>query len=312
MSQQLFVHTARPEWGHAILASEGQDRRHYQFEDGQVRTISERFYSLLEPVHPDEAAARKSMRKLRTLLKHSDIGENGATTSTRVEATTTFGDQIAMFRSALPEGFADKRYVESYRGGDARRKRAHIDPSIEDVKEKLSLENFEAWEEAGDWNEALKGVIAPLMSTDLMSTSERKAMNAIGEEHAEAMVAAVKGLVHGTNPFGQRYKVYVDTLEAAGVRATWAIATALPALADPEVHVCVRATAFREQARSLLPKIKLEMTPELGLYELLQQMTMDARDQLREAGLSPKDLFDVRNFMWLTLRKDADRKLREM
>ena len=61
-----------------------------------------------------------------------------------------------------------------------------------------------------------------------------------------------------------------------------------------------------------MPKLQLEMTPDLGTYELLEQMTIDASKTLKEAGLNPVDLFDLRNFMWLTLRKDAERKLRAL
>ena len=61
-----------------------------------------------------------------------------------------------------------------------------------------------------------------------------------------------------------------------------------------------------------MPKLQLEMTPDLGTYELLEQMTIDASKTLVEAGLNPVDLFDLRNFMWLTLRKDAERKLRAL
>ena len=50
MSEQLFVHRHRPEWGRAIVASQGAGRRVYQFEDGRTRVIAHDYWDLMEPV----------------------------------------------------------------------------------------------------------------------------------------------------------------------------------------------------------------------------------------------------------------------
>ncbi len=309
--QQLFIHKARPEWGRAVLASETDDRRQYQFEDGQVRAISERFYSLLEPVNPDEDDAKASVRKLRTLLRHNDL--HAASGEGRVKATMTLGDQIALFRAALPEGFSAPRYLNAYRRGEKSTKRAHVEPAIEKTTEKLAKELLEPLMEAEDYKGLLEQVREVLLSTDLISPAERKALSGIDSGVGEKLVAtAAYDLLHSTDSFADRFVRFLEALTSAKVRPTWALSTVLPALCDPEVHVCIRPTAFRDQARSMMPKLQLEMTPDLGTYELLQQMTLDARDQLIAAEITPTDLFDVRNFMWLTLRKDAERKLRAL
>ena len=309
--QQLFIHKARPEWGRAVLASETEDRRQYQFEDGQVRSISERFYSLLEPVNPAEDDAKASVRKLRTLLRHNDL--SSAARDGRVKASMTFGDQIALFRAALPEGFAEERYRKAYRSSETTNKRAHIDPAIEKVKTELSKEVMEPLREAEDWTGILDAVRGVILGTDLLSSAERKAITGVDSGVGEKLVAiGAYDLLHGDDAYADRFNRFLDSLHSAKVRPTWALSTSLAALVDPQTHVCIRPTAFRDQARSLMPKLQLEMTPDLGTYELLEQMTIDASKTLKEAGLNPVDLFDLRNFMWLTLRKDAERKLRAL
>ena len=306
---QLFIHTSRPNWGRAILAAEGDDRRHYQFEDGRVRTIAREYYDLLQPIQPEEATAKKAARRLLTLLKHSDFDDPGASTPT---VSMTFGDQIALFKAALPEGFEAEGYKSQFRSG-ARRNRSHVDESINDCREKLSAENLDALIEAGDWKAAWKAVLGVFMGCDLLSSTERKAVRAISSpESMETLVTATRDVLHGDEVFAERFKRYLQSFDDADIRSSWSLVTALPSLHDPEVHVCIRATAFRDQAKILMSQLKMEMKPELPTYEVLQMMAVNARDQLVEAKLQPRDLFDVRNFMWLTLRKDADRKLRAL
>ncbi|MEM9863379.1 MAG: hypothetical protein AAF938_17415 [Myxococcota bacterium] len=309
--QQLFIHKRRPEWGRAVLASETEDRRQYQFEDGQVRAISERFYSMLEPVNPEEEDAKASVRKLRTLLRHNDL--SAAAGDGKVKATMTFGDQIALFRAAVPEGFEAANYRKAYRRGERSTKRAHIEPAIEKVETELAEDVLRPLVDAEDYTGVLEAVRGVLLSTDLISSAERKVLQGIDSDVGEKLIAtAFFELLHGEDTFAERFVRLLDAFDRAKVRPTWALTTALPALAEPKNHVCVRPTAFRDQARSLMPKLQLEMTPDLGTYELLQGMAHSARDQLTAADIVPGDLFDVRNFMWLTLRKDAERKLRAL
>ena len=306
---QLFIHTSRPNWGRAILAAEADDRRHYQFEDGRVRTIARDYYDLLQPINPEEAVAKKAARRLLTLLKHSDFDEP---TSSAPTVSMTFGDQIALFKAALPEGFEAESYKAAFRDA-SRRKRAHVDASIEACREELSAEKLDSYIANEDWQGGWKATAEVLMGCDLLSSTERKAVRAVeGDEAAEILTRATRDLLHGDDVFAERFKSYLDKVEEAGIRASWSLVTALPALHDPEVHVCIRATAFRDQAKILMPQLRMEMRPELPTYEVLQMMAVNARDQLVEAKVTPRDLFDVRNFMWLTLRKDADRKLRAL
>lgn len=306
---QLFIHTSRPNWGRAILAAEADDRRHYQFEDGRVRTIARDYYDLLQPIQPEEHVAKKAARRLLTLLKHSDFDEPTTSTPT---VSMTFGDQIALFKAALPDGFEAESYKAAFRDS-SRRKRAHVDGSIESCREDLAPEKLDPIIEAKDWKKGWKVISDVLMGCDLLSSTERKSVRAIeGDEAMEILTVATRDLLHGDEVFAERFKRYLDKVEEAGIRASWSLVTALPALHDPEVHVCIRATAFRDQAKILMPQLRMEMRPELPTYEVLQMMAVNARDQLVEAKVTPRDLFDVRNFMWLTLRKDADRKLRAL
>ena len=190
---QLFIHTSRPNWGRAILAAEADDRRHYQFEDGRVRTIARDFYDLLQPVNPEEAVAKKAARRLLTLLKHSDFDEPTANTPS---VSMTFGDQIALFKAALPEGFEAEAYKTAFRDA-SRRKRAHVDASIEASRENLAVEKLDALIEAEDWKGGWKVISDVLMGCDLLSSTERKAVRGIeDEESAQLLTLAVRDLLH--------------------------------------------------------------------------------------------------------------------
>jgi len=295
MMHELFLHRARPQWGRAVIAAESDDRRHYQFEDGQIRVIAREYYGLMEPVAGAEPESlQRSRRRLRLLLEDAAI-DRPATRKPK----TTLADQVSLFKAHLPKGFDEESYTTGYRKREQSRK-SHIDPSIELASE-LEAETLDF--------AAMKKLFA---STDLLAPRERKDFGALKGPKADAVVEAARALMDPGQTFAESFPVWLDALEDSGVGATWSVATAFPALIDPKVHVCVRLTAFRAQAKVLLPTIKLDSKAELASYELMQRMAVRVRDALVEAKVPPRDFFDVRNFIWLTLRKDAAAKLAKL
>ena len=131
---------------------------------------------------------------------------------------------------------------------------------------------------------------------------------------ASASASAAPGRLHSSST--TKAKI-IECFDMAGpplkmARPTWGLATSLPALLDPQKHVCVRTSVFRAQASTIMPTLSVDPEADLAVYEALQKMVLDLRKRLEKEGLEPRDLFDVRNFIWLTLRKDAERKLGEM
>ncbi|HJK94790.1 MAG TPA: hypothetical protein RMH85_03780 [Polyangiaceae bacterium LLY-WYZ-15_(1-7)] len=309
MSEQLFVHRHRPEWGRAIVASQGAGRRVYQFEDGRTRVIAHDYWDLMEPVEEGAEGLGKSLRRLRLLVKGTD---SSMRSSPPPKASKDSGDQIEIFKSALADGFQEASYTSRYRGAEDRTRKSQIDPKIELAQEKLVEAEvpLPQGKDAKAWLDLVREVI---FATDLLTASERKALQGVKGDGVEAVAITSWRLVYDDeHPFPERFEAWVDALEEAGARPTWGLATSLPALLDPQKHVCVRTSVFRAQASTIMPTLSVDPEADLAVYEALQKMVLDLRKRLEKEGLEPRDLFDVRNFIWLTLRKDAERKLGEM
>ena len=66
--QTLYQHQARPQWGLAILAWEGRDKRRYQFQDGKLRTFKQGYYEKLTPVTETDGSPEEIVRDLKSML----------------------------------------------------------------------------------------------------------------------------------------------------------------------------------------------------------------------------------------------------
>jgi hypothetical protein len=93
---------------------------------------------------------------------------------------------------------------------------------------------------------------------------------------------------------------------------TWQLATAVPALVHPNEHFCVAPNVLTYQARWLAPTLKLSKTPGGQLYVRLLAMASMLIDELNGMGIEPRDLLDVHDFVALTLRPAARKRLPAM
>ncbi len=295
----LYRHVNRPQWGLAVHAWTTGSQSGYQFEDGTLRSFREEYCRLLERVTlvPEEAA-----RRCATLARLLGPKQGAMRCSRRAVSPPTFEfqDQIDLFRDLYPQGFAGETWQKEKRDGGKRVLKRHREPMIRLAQELLSREALDRLVAAEEFSGILERVETVLKGTDLVSASQRRLLVHKDAAAERRFAIALRDLLYGDElNFSCRFGRYVSEL---GSCATWSLATALLALVHPVKHVCVRPTSFKTQARVSMPQLAYDKQPTASHYEGYRTIANSARDKLREAGLSPKDLLDVYDFIWTTLR----------
>jgi len=300
---QLFRHVKRPEWGVAILAWEQDDVRAYQFEDGRLRKIRKGFYKLLEPVEDFEGPEEAVLTNLHRAALTTD-SEDSRTAQKKV---CEFDEQVSLFTRLFPKGFDDPEWIEEHRGdpsGTALKR--HREPSVADAQEALSAERCAALIAEGQ-QEALAESIADLLAgTNLVPISHVKTLRRLDDEEKRRYAESVADLLHGDRRFEERFGDYLETLTSLlGGRPSWRVATVLPALVHPEEHVSVRRSAFIRQAGSIAPTGRYSRKARVAAYKNYRRVAIGVRKRLESAGHKPKDMLDIHDFIWATLRNSA-------
>lgn len=297
----LCRHTKRPEWGVALLAWERGSTRAYQFEDGRLRKIRKGYYKLLEPADDlgDRAARiRKNLGRVINAGDDSDVKI--------VEAVAPFSAQVKLFTQLYPGGFEDPEWIEDHRRPQGTPLKRHRGPIAEEAREALSRTRCE---EAltSNGHEELADIIADLLArTDLAPISHAKALKGLDPDEKKRYAEAAVQLLHGEGNGDEHFKGYVDTLRVLfDERPNWRVATVLPGLFDPHSHVVVRRSAFVRQAGSIAPTARYSRRATATSYRNFLRVAAGTRTQLATAGYEPRDLLDVHDFIWTTLRTAA-------
>jgi hypothetical protein len=294
----------------ALEAWHRGQKRGYQFEDGTLRAFHEDYCHLMERISlpPEEAASRRAT--LVRFLGHDPEAETKRKKPRQRRKIQPlnfdFDDQIALFRELYPEGFAGDAWTKDKRGGGKALKR-HRQPVVERAAELLSAEALDAQIAAGAFAEVMKSVATVLAKTDLVTASQRRLLDHKDAAGRRRFATALRDLLHGdAEPFSMRFGRFVSEL---GQSAGWQLATVLPALVHPGEQVAVRPTSFKVQARVLTPQLAYGKAPTPALYEGYRAMALRAHELLTEAGLAPRDLLDVHDFCWTTLRPQSLQQL---
>ncbi|WP_146155683.1 hypothetical protein [Enhygromyxa salina] len=291
----MYRHSKRGHWGVAGLLWERDGKRGYQFSDGKMRVFKEGYYHLLEDAQAPGDGSAKAVRRLTRLARADSVTE-----STRLP---TLRDQILLFRRNFPEGFSGKAWMKKYRGLDARKRlKRHRDPAISDAH-RLSVDKLEPLIEARDWDEIFDRLLALATGSNLVPSSHVKKLRKIRPSR-DLSVAIYDWLKSDMDDDDteRRFNVLVRYL---GDAATWPIVSMIGGLVDPEHHTCVRPSVYTEQGTMLLPNFKAVRRPRFKNYARYLHMAKTVSDELEAAGLPPRDLLDVYDFIWETLRKAA-------
>jgi len=298
----LYRHIKRHEWGLAILASEENGRRSYQFDDGVMRVFKDGFYGLMVPAEESSGHESAVVADLRTTISLNRGASNKA-----LKAAYPFSVQLEIFAELYPKGFQDKAWIAKHRRrDDGRALKRHHGMAADQAKLLLSAAAFGARAKDAPSEEMHAAILEVLGSTDLVPTKRLRQLEALNEIQRTEFVNAVHQLLHGTGDYGLRFKAFMRCLrEVLGERPSWSFATSLGALVHPKKHSCVRYSTFIRQAGLTAPEEFYSKRPRGGAYENFLQVAVEVQRLLKEAGQKPADLLDVHNFIWTTLRPAA-------
>jgi len=292
---RLFRHSRRQRWGVAALLWERDGKRGYQFSDGKLRVFKAGFYHMFEAAAPPGDGSATAIRRLVRLARADDV-----TAATRLPILR---DQITLFRRSFPEGFHGEAWMKKHRGVGARRRlKRHRDPAISEAH-RLSAEALAPVIERRDWEAVHERLVAVAGCSNLVPGAQIKQLEALAptRELAVALFEWVSGHEDGTE-LDRRFNYLVRQLGGAG---TWPTITAIGALLEPDNHTCVRPSVFAVQAKMLLPNFSLAKRPRHQGYQRYVHVAKIVYDELEVAGLAPRDLLDVYDFIWETLRPAA-------
>lgn len=297
----LVKHTKRPEWGFAVMIWERDSTRAYQFEDGKLRKIRKGYYKLLEPVDEFDERA-DGVRK--NLLRVVEAGDDSDVKI--IEAVCPFSAQVELFTQLYPGGFEDPEWIEDHRRPKGNPLKRHRSPVVSAAKETLSASRCEE-ALASDGHVRLADEMADILAgTDLVAVSHAKALRGLADEEKRRFVEAAVPLLHGDDPYGKRLKTYLKTLtELFDERPNWRMATVLSGLLHPQSHVVVRRSAFVRQAGSIAPTADYSRRATVRSYRNFLRVATETRKRLASAGHEARDLLDIHDFIWTTLRTAA-------
>jgi hypothetical protein len=299
----LYRHKKRPEWGVAILAWEREDRRAYQFEDGMLRKFKKGYYSLLHPAEDLERTPETVVSSLENAL----VTNKDKAAPKTLEPVAAFKAQVKLFKKLYPKGFEDKKWIAEHRGApDGRTLKRHRDPVIQSVQEALAEDRCAAMLAEGAHHDLTEAVAELLASTNLVPLKYVKVLQELDEEESHAFAESVATLLHGEGDYDPRFRDHLEVMNKLyGGQPSWRIATALPALFFPQQQVCVRRSAFKRQAASIAPRARYSRTARAGAYRNYRRVAFAVRKRLQAAKIPPRDLLDVHDFIWATLRNAA-------
>ncbi|MDH3270014.1 MAG: hypothetical protein OEN56_01700 [Gemmatimonadota bacterium] len=299
----LLRHAKRPEWGVAVLAWERDGHRGYQFEDGRLRKIRKGYYKLLEPV--DELEAPEAV--VRKNLERAMVATGGEATRSIKKKVAPFEDQLELFVKLYPKGFMDPAWIADHRGdpnGSALKR--HRDPSLADAQEALAADRCNGMVVDGQHDTLFESIVDVLAGSNLLPISHVKDLRQLDDDERRRYSESVADVLHGERHFDERFRDYLDVLTSLlGGRPSWRIATALPSLVHPQTHVSVRRSAFARQAGSIAPTARYTRTADVGAYKNYLRVAQGVKTRLVDAGHEPRDLLDIHDFIWDTLRTSA-------
>ncbi|MGF1465467.1 MAG: hypothetical protein ACFCGT_04975 [Sandaracinaceae bacterium] len=305
----LFRHSRREQWGLGTVMRRLDDRVMLVFQDGRQRTFKKGYCHLFDLVDKPLDATERIVDALQSMVDGEPSKSRRAP-----RQPITLDDQIAYFRELYAGGFQDEDYEAEHRGdGRKRPLKRHRDALVEAASDRLSADTLDtalADGDAGAIHEAAGAVVA---TTDLVTAKERKRFQAIDASHHEALATGLRRVLYGEARIAKRMDAWVRILEdALGEAPSWNLATALVGAVRPASRLVVRPRVVQEQAKWMAPGLRVSDRPVGLLYERLCEMAVGTRGELEAAGLAPRDLLDVVDFMWLTLKPAGRTAIREM
>ena len=299
----IVRHEKRPRWGLAVMLWEREGKRGYHFEDGSERVFKSEYCGMFKP----EMAAPETKARLmaafdslapKTKTKKSAIPK-------KMRDVPGVEEQVAVFRLQFPEGFVGQGWQAKHRGADAKRRiKRHRDSAVAHAAEALSKEALDALLATGSYAEIIERASAVLAKTDLVTKKQLEPLT--DANPSSALALALRNYLHEDDADGARFDEYARRLgRNSSGRCTWPLLTALRAVVNPDSDVCVKPSVFTKQALSIDPSLSKKPRLNGANYNRWVALARELRSLMAGAGLEAKDMLDVYDFAWLTLRPSA-------
>jgi hypothetical protein len=260
---------------------------------------------MLEPHDAKPADVAAIVAKL-TPKKSAQTKKSGASTSRAAKKSApTFAQQVAAFERKFPAGFADPKYLREPTGTE-RGEHRHDDAAIDEARTALGADALGSLITSGGY-EAVHRIAARLMGStrNLVVRFDVARFSGMSVSAYPRFAQALHELLHGTGREEERWDAYVRALKIERA-PTWPMVTILPALHFPEAKVYVRPSFFRRQAAVLRVPVPEEPLPSGHGYMQFRDLALRVRDELVERGQTPKSMWDVYRFVWLTMSPRSD------
>lgn len=283
----VVKHVSCPEWGLGYLAEERDEKRFYDFEDGQSHSIAKAFWSKLEPVTLGTAEAAALEKKVRSLRE-----QRGSTSKSKTRAVAVpladFNAQFARFLEVCPGGMGGKKTGNPEAIALAQKLLAkdELDRQLGAAAYAEILANVRAV------HKAATGLLHPL--GDVIP------FNKMPPERDRAFAESLRDLLYGDGAYEARFDRFVATLAEAHL-ATWPLSTVLSALVFPNEHTFVKPSYYEKQAALLAFDLRYERVPNSAAYGRMQALAEELGKRLTALGQTPRDKMDVYSFIGRTL-----------
>ena len=218
LTEPLYTHVKRPKWGMAILCGQQEDKREFQFQDGQQRKFKEGYWDMLQPVDQPLDRAQMIVRELKSMLRAARARDASAGTAKKSgPPPISFEEQLGYFRAKLyPEGLGSEEWKSKVRGeGAKKRRKRHRDAAIVHAQELLSKEALEGLIAEESYQEVVKRLHAVLTATDLTASSDTAPLRKLADGAEKDLAQGLFDQLYGEGPFPTRF----DRFEAKIGRA---------------------------------------------------------------------------------------------
>ena len=294
----LFNHTARKDWGVAVLVREEGGKRAYVFEDGEERTMASGYHQLMRRVEQPNVDQRAFYEKQRAVLARREK----ASASSSPSDGRSFLDQLEKLHETFPAGILDAKWAAEMRGeGVADRAPRHRNPLVAEAKERLTPQALEPLFKSQSYAQVWDTVLNVLSHTDLVPAAQLKKPKGMKEDGMKALALAVRELLHGTAPHDQRFDGFLTAfLPVYGEAARWELATAVAAVYSPNENACVHPAAFKQQVKVMGGRGSAPARATSAAYTRFLSVARLVANKLKEQNQEPRDLLDVYDFIRLT------------
>lgn len=306
-SPRVMMNESQPEWGMGLVVKDLPKHWDLFFEHAGPRKFVKDLAKCLVPATMDPAdLAALEAKAFGRLAKL----EAGARTKSRVRtpvgAKARFAnieEQIALFETLFPGGFASDAFVKEERGPAGVPGKAGLkEAAITLAQRELSLESFEGATPEVVFESAVKLLKATTMVFPMEGALPFSAMD---DESRTRALEGLKQLLHGDDDYGRRLETFAASVtmkdkQGTTKAVTWPFATVFGAFFNPAEFICVKPTAFASQAVTVGLTVGKTQPVSAAGYALFAEVASKTQELLLAAGHQPRDLMDVYSFIWRT------------